>query len=51
MRELVIHCDQDIAEEISDFLMDQGALSVSVEDADRDTEEEQPLYGEPGMDL
>ncbi|MDK6202393.1 50S ribosomal protein L11 methyltransferase [Oligella urethralis] len=51
MRELVIHCNQDIAEEISDFLMDQGALSVSVEDADRDTEEEQPLYGEPGMEL
>lgn len=51
MRELVIQCDEKIAEDISDFLLDQGALSVSVEDADRDTEVEQPLYGEPGMEL
>lgn len=51
MRELIIHCNEEIAEDISDFLLDQGALSVSVEDADRDTEDEQPLYGEPGMEL
>lgn len=51
MRELVLHCDEEIAENISDFLLDHGALSVSVEDADRDTDEEQPLYGEPGMEL
>ncbi|NLA88868.1 MAG: 50S ribosomal protein L11 methyltransferase [Alcaligenaceae bacterium] len=51
MRELVIHCDEGIAEDISDFLLDRGALSVSVEDADRDTDAEVPLYGEPGMEL
>ena len=51
MRELIIHCNEEIAEDISDFLLDHGALSVSVEDADRDTDDEQPLYGEPGMEL
>lgn len=51
MRELTIHCNEAIAESISDFLLDQGALSVSVEDADRDTLDEQPLYGEPGMPI
>ena len=51
MRELIIHCNEEIAEDISDFLLDQGALSVSVEDADRDTDDERPLYGEPGMEI
>lgn len=51
MRELIIHGNEEIAEDISDFLLDHGALSVSVEDADRDTDDEQPLYGEPGMEL
>lgn len=51
MRELIIHCNEEIAEDISDFLLDHGALSVSVEDADVDTDEEQPLYGEPGMEI
>jgi ribosomal protein L11 methyltransferase len=30
--------------------METGALSVSVEDADEGTEDEKPLFGEPGMD-
>jgi ribosomal protein L11 methyltransferase len=29
--------------------MDLGALSVSIEDADADTPDEQPVFGEPGM--
>lgn len=38
------------AEALSDALMDAGALSVSVEDADEGTPSEQPLFGEPGME-
>jgi ribosomal protein L11 methyltransferase len=37
-------------EPVSDALMDElDALSVSVEDADADTDDEQALFGEPGM--
>lgn len=39
------------AEALSDALMDLGALSVSVEDADAGTEREQPQFGEPGSAL
>nr|WP_245176046.1 MULTISPECIES: 50S ribosomal protein L11 methyltransferase [unclassified Cupriavidus] len=31
-------------------MFDLGALSVSVEDADADTPDEQPLFGEPGLE-
>lgn len=51
MRELVLLCPGDLAESVSDALLDAGALSVSVEDADLDTEAEQPLFGEPGSEL
>lgn len=37
------------AEAVSDALMDAGALSVSIEDAQADSEDEQPLFGEPGL--
>jgi len=37
-----------VADALSDALLDEGALSVSVEDADAGTENEAPLYGEPG---
>lgn len=50
MRELVLHCREAQAEALSDALLEAGALSVSVEDADSDTEEEQPLFGEPGSE-
>lgn len=50
MRELVLHCDEQEAETLSDALLLAGVLSVSVEDADGDTEAEQPLYGEPGLE-
>ena len=37
-------------EPVSDALIDEhGALSVSVEDADADTDAEHALFGEPGM--
>lgn len=48
--EIVIEVTRDRAEALSDALMDNGALSVSVEDADLGTEAEQPLFGEPGME-
>ncbi len=50
MRELVLSCPGELAEAWSDALLDAGALSVSVEDADSDTEAEQPLFGEPGTE-
>ena len=48
--EIVIEIARDNAEAMSDALMEAGALSVSVEDADEGTEAEQPLFGEPGME-
>lgn len=50
MRELVLLCPGSLAEPLSDALLESGALSVSVEDADLDTDEEQPLFGEPGSE-
>lgn len=47
--EIVIDIALADAEALSDALMETGALSVSVEDADEGTEAEQPLFGEPGM--
>lgn len=49
--EIVVLINRDQAEPLSDALMEAGALSVSVEDADEGTEHEQALFGEPGMEL
>jgi ribosomal protein L11 methyltransferase len=49
MVELHLQCPQDQVEQISDALMALDALSVSVEDADAHTDQEQALFGEPGM--
>lgn len=40
---------EDSAHRFADALLEAGAVSVSVEDADADTPDEHPLYGEPGM--
>jgi ribosomal protein L11 methyltransferase len=48
--EIVIEIARDNAEALSDALMEAGALSVSVEDADEGTAAEKPLFGEPGME-
>ncbi|MBU6490096.1 MAG: 50S ribosomal protein L11 methyltransferase [Burkholderiales bacterium] len=48
-RELIVELDRTRAEALSDALIELGALSVSVEDADADTPDEQPLFGEPGL--
>src|SRR6185369_6347321 len=49
MFELSLLCPEDKVEIISDALEALDALSVSVEDADAQTEAEQALFGEPGM--
>lgn len=48
--EIVVEVNRDQAEQFSDALMEHGALSVSVEDADEGTDAERPLFGEPGME-
>ncbi|NLY26598.1 MAG: 50S ribosomal protein L11 methyltransferase [Alcaligenaceae bacterium] len=50
MRELVLICPEAQAEPLSDALLDAGVLSVTVEDADVDSDAETPLFGEPGME-
>ena len=50
MFELVLRAPQALVEAVSDALSDElDALSVSVEDADADSDAEQALFGEPGM--
>lgn len=40
--------DEEHANPLSEALMEQGALAVSIEDADAGTEAETPQFGEPG---
>lgn len=49
MHELALTCPEDRVEAIGEALDALDALSVSVEDADADTEAERALFGEPGM--
>jgi len=50
MVELLLLAPEDCVENVSDALIDElEALSVSVEDADADTDAEHALFGEPGM--
>jgi ribosomal protein L11 methyltransferase len=50
MVELLLLAPEDAVENIGDALIDElDALSVSVEDADADTDAEHALFGEPGM--
>jgi ribosomal protein L11 methyltransferase len=49
MFELSLMCPEDRVEHLSDALDALDALSVSVEDADAQTDAEQALFGEPGM--
>jgi ribosomal protein L11 methyltransferase len=49
MFELVLQCPEDRVESVSDALDALDALSVSVEDADAQSEAERPLFGEPGL--
>ncbi|HSV34617.1 MAG TPA: 50S ribosomal protein L11 methyltransferase [Ramlibacter sp.] len=49
MYELSLMCPEDRVEAVSEALDALDALSVSVEDADAQTDAEQALFGEPGM--
>ena len=49
MYELSLMCPEDRVETLSDALDALDALSVSVEDADAQTDAEQALFGEPGL--
>jgi len=48
---VTLYADAAHAETLSDALLNHGALSVSVEDADAGTGREQPQFGEPGAQL
>ena len=48
--EIMVEVAESHAENYADALMELGALSVSVEDADFGTDAERPLFGEPGME-
>ena len=45
---LVFELDTGDAEQLTDLLLELGALSVAAEDAAEDTVQEQPLFDEPG---
>ena len=45
---LIVETDAGHAEALSDALLEQGALSVDLLDADADTPDEQAIFGEPG---
>jgi ribosomal protein L11 methyltransferase len=50
MVELLLLASQDSVERVSDALIEElNAQSVSIEDADADTNAEQAMFGEPGM--
>ena len=46
---LILRADARVADALSDALLEQGALSVSMEDASAGTADEAPLYGETGL--
>ncbi|MCE5181130.1 MAG: 50S ribosomal protein L11 methyltransferase [Betaproteobacteria bacterium] len=45
---LKIEADEQTAGVLSDVLLDLGALSADIEDANAETAREQPIFGEPG---
>src|SRR5690349_12820920 len=45
---LKIEARNNTADLLSDTLMELGALSASIEDANAETPDEQPIFGEPG---
>ena len=45
-----INADEQTADEISDALLEMGALSASIEDANAETASEQAIFGEPSSE-
>lgn len=50
LHEICVLCARKYAETLGDMLMNGGAMSVTTEDADADSPDEQPLFGEPGLE-
>lgn len=48
--EITLLTDEQHAEVLADALLNAGVLSVAVEDADAQSENESPLFGEPGLE-
>ena len=48
---ITVQTDCQHAESLADALLDAGALSASIEDADAGTPDEQPQFGEPGSNV
>ncbi len=48
--EITLLADEDSAEALADALLEAGALSVAIEDADAASDIEAPLFGEPGLE-
>lgn len=48
--EVVLTEARDRAEALSDALLEAGALSAAIEDADAGSTDEEPLFGEPGSE-
>ncbi|PTN12457.1 50S ribosomal protein L11 methyltransferase [Nitrosomonas aestuarii] len=46
---IIIKTDNASADRLSEALLEHGALSVDIHDAEAGTDAEQPLYGEPGL--
>ena len=46
---LTVNVDVAYAESLSEALLEFGALSVDMHDADADTPQEQAIFGEPGV--
>ncbi len=47
--EFTCFVDRESADHVSDVFMEHGAVSVQAEDADADSPDEQPIFGEPGQ--
>jgi len=50
LHEFTLLADEQHAEALTDALLEAGALSVAVEDADAESASESPLFGEPGFE-
>ena len=48
-QQITIHVNDAVAERLADALMEHGALSAAIEDAYAGTENEQAIFGEPGI--
>lgn len=48
-QQIIINVNDAVAERLADALMENGALSAAIEDAYAGTENEQAIFGEPGM--